>query len=279
MKGPALEMTPSLEVPVRPPELSGARLAQMRAHLLDEAQRDAQRRGRSRRGWSFASSQRRRALILVAAVLGAIYAVPAVAQQRWSWMLTPNATLKPVSQVVTVGKWQTRELLDPRAAGPAQTAPVFAGDVQWVVQAFVSKHRGLNENMLCLALTADSPRQADDLGGGGACGFPVHGLAPSKVPPERLHWVGFSLSIPGQVEKGAPKFLFGPAAANVRTVELEDNVAGQAIQVETHPIPAEVGVDARFWIVAVPPDKLVHTIVPRDEDGAALEHWHLPSAQ
>jgi hypothetical protein len=30
----------------------------------------------------------------------------------------------------------------------------------------------------------------------------------------------------------------------------------------------------------VPPiDQLVHTIVPRDEDGEALEHWRLPAAQ
>jgi hypothetical protein len=26
-------------------------------------------------------------------------------------------------------------------------------------------------------------------------------------------------------------------------------------------------------------DHLVHTIVPRDKDGHALEHWHLPIAQ
>jgi hypothetical protein len=218
-------------------------------------------------------------LVFVLVALAVIYSVPAVAQQRWSWMLAPNATLKPVSQVVTVGAWKTEELLDPRAAGPAQTAPVATGDVRWVVQAFMSRHRGLNEDMLCLWLSPDPSPPGADLGGSGACGFPVHGLAPRATDPDNLHWVGFSLSIPGQATTGVPKFLFGPAAAKVHTVELEDSVDGRAIRVPTHQIPDEVGLDARFWIVAIPPDQLVHTIVPRDENGKALERWRLPIAQ
>lgn len=163
-------------------------------------------------------------------------------------------------------------------AGQAQTAPFAIADVQWVVQAFMSRHRGLNEDMLCLALSPDPSPPGGDLGDGGACGFPVHGLAPRTINPDNLHWVGFSASIPGRVTTGVPKFLYGPAAANVHTVDLEGS-DGRAIRVPTHAIPDEIGLDARFWVVAIPPDQLVHTIVPRDEDGNALERWRLPTAQ
>jgi hypothetical protein len=219
------------------------------------------------------------ALAIGAVALAVIYSVPAVAQERWWWMSSPNSTLKPVSQVVTVGKWKTADLLDPRAAGPAQRATVVYGDVRWIVQAFMSKHRGLNVDMLCLALNPDPPRPANDLGGSGACGFPVHGLMPPGLKAEELHWVGFSASIPGRVESGTPKFMLGPAASNVRTVDLENVVDRRVIRVSTHEIPEEVGVDARFWIVAIPPDQLIHTIVPRDEEGNELERWRLPTAQ
>jgi hypothetical protein len=35
-------------------------------------------------------------------------------------------------------------------------------------------------------------------------------------------------------------------------------------------VPNGLGIRARFWIVVLPVDQLVHTIVPRDEDGKAL---------
>jgi hypothetical protein len=272
-------MNASMETPVQPPELSAERLAQMRTHLLDEVERDARQRKRRARPGSLAVGRRRRVLVLVAAVLAVTYAVPAVAQEQWWWMGSPNATVKPVSQVVTVGKWRTEELMDPRVVRPAQTAPVIAGDVRWVVQAFMSKHRGLNEDMLCLALSPDRSPPGADLGGGGACGFPVHGLAPRSTDPDDLHWVGYSATIPGRATIGTPKFVYGLAAAKVHTVELEDSVDGVVIRVPTHAIPDKVGLDARFWIVAIPPDQLIHTIVPRDEDGDALERWQLPTAQ
>jgi hypothetical protein len=271
-------MNASLETPVQPPELSNERLAQMRVHLLNEVDRDA-RSERGARLPSLLMGRRRRVLVVVAAAVSVIYAVPAVAQEQWWWMGSPNATVKPVSQVVTVGKWKTEELLDPRVVRPAQTAPVTTGDVRWVVQAFVSKHRGLNEDMLCLALSPDRSPPGADLGAGGACGFPVHGLAPRATDPDDLHWVGFSATIPGRPTTGVPKIVYGPAAANVHTVELQDSVGGRSIRVPTHAIPDEVGVDARFWIVAVPPEQLVHTLVPRDEDGDVLERWRLPTAQ
>lgn len=271
-------METTLDNPVQPPELGSQRLAQMRAHLLDEVDRDARKRERRARLRLLATARRRRTLVVVAAALAVIYSMPAVAQERW-WWFSPDSTLQPVSQVVTVGNWKTEELLDPRAVSPAQTAPIVTGDVRWIVQAFVSRHRGLNKEMFCLVLSRDRPSPDTGLGGGGACGFPVHGLLPLTTPPERLHWVGYTASIPGLVASGTPKIMFGPAAPNVRTVDLENILDRRVIRVPTHQIPDEVGLDARFWIVVIPPDQLVHTIVPRDENGKALERWRLPTAQ
>jgi hypothetical protein len=274
-------METTLENPVQPPELSEERLAQMRAHLLDELERDVRKRERRARPRLLAMAPRRRALVVVAVALAVIYSVPAVAQERWWWMNSPNSSLKPVSQVVTVGEWKTGELRDPRAVGPAQTAPVVAGDERWIVQAFKMKHQGLNWDMLCLAISPDPPRPATDATGRRTlgCGFPVHGLVPPRIEAEELHWVGFNVSIPGTVASGTPKFMFGPAAPSVRTVELENIVDRRVIRVATHPIPDEVGVDARFWMVILPVDQLVHNIVPRDENGETLERWRLPTAQ
>jgi hypothetical protein len=272
-------MSAFVEAPVQPPDLSEQRFEQMRAHVLDEVARARRAHARLARVRSLIMGRRPRTLVAVAAALAVLSSVPAVAQERWWWMdLPPNATLKPVSQVVVVGRWKAEELLDPRA-GPAQTAPVVTGDVRWVVEAFMSRHRGLNEDMLCLRLSPDPPRPANDLGAGGACGFPVHGLLPPGLEVEELHWVGYTAGIPGRVSEGTPTFMLGPAAPNVQTVELENDVDRRVIRVPTHPIPREVGVDARFWIAVMPVDQLVHTIVPRDENGEALERWRLPTAQ
>jgi hypothetical protein len=127
-------------------------------------------------------------------------------------------------------------------------------------------------------VSAEPPRPKEESLGIG-CGFPVHGIAPAEVPAEKLHWVGFVAGVPGKLTSTAPKFMFGPAAANVRTVDLENIVDRRVIRVATHRVPHEIGVRARFWIVVIPVDQLVHTIVPRDENGKALERWRLPTAQ
>jgi hypothetical protein len=266
-------MNASVEIPVQPPQLSDERLAQMRVHLLDEVERDARKRERRAHLRSRAIGRRRGVLIVVAATLAVMYSVPAVAQERWWWVTSPDDPARPATQVVSIGPWSVKELFftDPDAE-TAPTVSVRTGGTRWAVQAYVSK-----EQSLCVGISPD-PVPADG-GAGMGCGWPVRGLAPPHTRPEDLHWVGFVAGIPGKVTATSPKFLFGPAAPNVHTVDLENNNEGRTIRVRTQPLPDSLGVDARFWIVVVPPDELVHTIVPREADGSALEHWRLPIAQ
>lgn len=266
-------MNVSLETPVRAPELSAVRLSQMRTHLLDEVDRDARRRERRARLRSRAIGRRRGVLVVVAAALAVTYSVPAVAQESWWWVNSPNDPARPVSQVVSIGPWTIKELLisDPNAT-TAPTASVRSGGARWAVQAYLD-----GAQSLCLGISPEPV--TDDVGGAVSCGFPVRGLAPPDTPPGQLHWVGYVAGIPGKVTATSPKFMFGPAAPNVHSVDLENNNEGRAMRVRTLPVPEGLGVKARFWIVVVPPDELVHTIVPRDEDGEALERWRLPMAQ
>jgi hypothetical protein len=92
------------------------------------------------------------------------------------------------------------------------------------------------------------------------------------------HWVGFGTAIAGKVQNAETKIHVGPAAENVRSVDLE-NDDGRVIRVPTIAAPKDLGVPARFWIAVLPVEHLVHTLVPRDNHGKALEHWHLPIAQ
>ena len=266
-------MNASLETPVQPPELSNERLEQMRAHLLDEVDRGARQRERRARLGSLAMGRRRGVLVVVAAALAVVYSVPAVAQESWWWVSGPDDPARPVTQVVSVGPWSVKELMITSGdVAAAQTTSVTSLGTRVAVQAYVSK-----EHSLCMGIGRDPlPR---DGGWGIGCGFPVRGLAPPNTSPEQIHWVGFVAGIPGRVTARSPKFLFGPAAGNVYSVDLENDIEGRAIRVPTHPLPDSLGVDARFWIVVLPPNELVHTIVPREADGSALEHWHLPMAQ
>jgi hypothetical protein len=267
-------MDASLESPVRPPGLSDERLAQMRAHLLDEVDRDARKRERRAHLRSRARGRRRAVLVVVAAALAVAYSVPAVAQESWWWVTSPDDPARPATQVVSIGPWSVKELLitDPNAK-TAPTASVTTGGGRWAVQAYVSKEQGLCLGHFREPLTRDAE-------GGIGCGFPVRGrgLAPPGIPSEKLHWVGYVAGIPGKVTATSPKFVFGPAAPNVHSVDLENNYEGRTIRVRTQPLPDSLGVDARFWIVVLAPHELVHTIVPRDKDGSALEHWRLPMA-
>ena len=266
-------MDASLENPVQPPELSEERLAEMRAHLLDETDRDVRKREFRTALRSLVMERRRRTLVVVAAALAAIYTVPAVAQERWWWVTSPDDPAQPVTQVIRMGPWKTEDLLIDPGDATVPSRSVATGNDRWILQAYVSK-----ESSLCVGISPDPPRRANE-GAGIGCGFPVRGLAPPEIPSEKLHWVGFIAAMPGPVTGTSPRFLFGPAAPNVYTVDLENNNDGRAIRVRTHALPDSLGVDARFWIVVIPPGELVHTIVPREASGSALEHWRLPVAQ
>lgn len=211
-------------------------------------------------------------LVVIALALAVLYSVSAVAQERWWWVTSPNDPARPVTQVVSVGPWSIKELMITSGdVAAAPTTSVTTLGTRVAVQAYVSK-----EHSLCVGIGPDPmPR---DGGWGIGCGFPVRGLAPPGVSSEKLHWVGYVAGIPGKVTATSPKFVFGPAAPNVHSVDLENPYEGRTIRVRTQPLPDSLGVDARFWIVVLAPHELVHTIVPRDEDGSALEHWRLTMA-
>jgi hypothetical protein len=263
----------TLETPVQPPELSDGRLDQMRTHLLDEIKRDARRRERGTRLRSRATGQRR-LLAVVGVALAAIYTLPAVAEDRALWWIDgADDGAQPLSQVVTLARWTSEQLMIGPEQLSAPTARVGAGGGHWIMQAFVSKDHGL-----CIAMSPDPTRPSND-GASLSCGFPVHGLGSAGAPSDEVHWVGFRAGIPGKVTSRAAKFMYGPAAESVRHVDLENNDSGRVIRVATLPAPEGLGVRARFWFAVLRADDLVHTIVPRDEEGAALEHWRLPTAQ
>jgi hypothetical protein len=261
-------MNTTLENPAQVPELGDRRLEQMRLILLEELE-SVERRGERR---TRAMGRRGRVLIAAAALVAAIYTVPAVAEERWWWVSSPDDPLYPVTQVFTVGRWTTEQLMIPSGEGSVPTARVTAGDEHWTVQAYASEESGL-----CMGISPDPPRPANE-GAGIGCGFPVEGLAPQGTKAE-LHHVGYVAGTPGRVASTSPKFLFGPATPDVRHVDLENANNGRVIRVETHALPEEVGVDARFWIVVLAQNDLIHNIVPRGESGDALERWRLPIAQ
>jgi hypothetical protein len=51
------------------------------------------------------------------------------------------------------------------------------------------------------------------------------------------------------------------------------------MSVPTSAVPSELPVRVRWWVAAQRLDQLVHTVVPRDQDGKPLEHWRLEIAQ
>jgi hypothetical protein len=261
-----------LDNPVKPPTLGEARLAQMRTQLLAEVERDKAERAR-RQEARLRPNRRRRLLVIVAAALAVFYAVPAVAQERWWWVSSPNDSMQPTTQVLTVGRWTSRELKIHPEEGGVPSARFDAVGGHWLLQAFINQ-RG----MLCVGVMPDPPKLANDVGGFIACGHPIHGVGPAATAERNRHWVGFGTAIPGKVESAKARFMFGPSAANVREVDLA-NEDGRVIRVPTMAAPEGLGVPARFWIAVVPMEQLVHTLVPRDEDGKALEHWRLPVAQ
>jgi hypothetical protein len=263
-------MDTTLDNPVQPPELSDERLTQMRGHLLDEIERETRKRSRRARGWSRAAG-RRRMLVALAAVVAAIYSVPAVAEESWWWANSGDSSMQPVTQVLTVGRWTSQDLMIHPEEGAVPSAGFDAAGGHWLLQAFIN-HQG----HLCVGVSPDPPRVANE-DAFIACGHPVHGISSATTSAD-LHWVGFGTAVPGRVEDANARFVFGPAAANVREVDLE-NEDGRVLRVSTMAAPEGLGVPARFWIAVVPMEQLVHTLVPRDAEGNELEHWRLPIAQ
>jgi hypothetical protein len=261
-----------------------------------DAVRRAGRLGRHR-SYTLGKLGPRRALVLVAAVLVGIYAVTAVAADRRPrvvyWLFDRSSETYPLTQVPTVGKWTPTKRAgldfvrtDKGYVPKGSIVPVLHGTVagqRFEMQVFMRKE-GSRKLLNVGFHPGETPPPyhgtnipAFSFVTGGA---PVHGL--SDADEEQLHWVSSGLSIPGPIESSGggtgPKYHWGLAAANVRQVDLE-NDDGRVVRVPTFPGPRDLEVRVRVWIAVLRLDHLVHTIVPRDEEGKALEHWQLPIAQ
>jgi hypothetical protein len=245
---------------------------------------------------------RRRVLALAALVLAAAFAISALAADRPHrivyWLFDRSPETFPQVQVPTLGRWheekragfgpliETDHGLEPRV----MTVPVLEGEVaghRFEMEAFLSDL--MNPNRPPDFVVGFSPGGPSKpyygtnvpASGSGGWGFPVYGL-PRAFPERDLHWVGWSVYIAGPIEPSGggtgPKYLSGPAAANVRRVDLVSG-DGSVVSVPTFPGPSSLGVPVRLWVAVLRLDHLVQTIVPRDANGKALEHWRLDPAQ
>jgi hypothetical protein len=238
-------------------------------------------------------------VLVFAALAAAAFALSAVAADQPHrvvyWLFDRSHETYPRTQVPTLGRWheekraglqlhQTDHGLQPDVV----TVSVLDGEVaghRFEIQAFLTRifhpewppelFVGFNPG------GTPPPYHGTDIPAvaGGGVGFPVLGI-PGATGRE-LHWAGWSFLVPGPIESGGgtgPKYLFGPAAANVQRVELR-GADGSVVSVPTFPGPSSLGVPVRLWVAVLRLDQLVQTIVPRDEDGKELERWHLPTAE
>ena len=247
---------------------------------------DALRRARvvgRRLPGAFDKRGRRRVLVLVAAALACLFAMSAVAAQNSGrvpyWLMGPNPDERAVggTQPTTVGVWTRapRVLPDPRSG--SRRVPTIhgrTGATGWVFQAFILSpdEIGTRERVLSLGIGPVSRRPANE--GAFEAYFRPGWMMRNETDD---HLVVFATAIPGKVGDG-PKYLYGAAAPDVRQVDLESTDA-PTVSVRTFAGPEGLGVPARFWVAVLPLGHLVHTLVPRDADGDALEHWRLEHAQ
>jgi hypothetical protein len=236
-----------------------------------------------------------RVLVLVALALAVIYVVSAVAADKPRpgivyWLFDRSDETYPVEQVPTLGEWvykkratfdsiQTKKGLIPEV----RAVPVIQGTVarhRFEMQAFFKQY-------LRVGFSAGGPAEkyygtgVPSLGAVNSGFLPVYGLE-KPLKGEEFHWISFVRYVPGPIRKGGgtgPKWLFGVAHANVSRVDLEDENNGTVVSVPTFAGPSDQGVQVQLWIAVLRLDHLVHTVVPRDKEGDALEHWRLPIAQ
>jgi hypothetical protein len=260
----------------------------------------------------------RRVLVLVAAVLAVIYAVAAVAASSPRvgpayWLFDRSGEMYPVNQVPTVGEWVVRKRgtlgavqTDEGSVSEVKAVPVLQGSVaghRFEMSALIDENgravgpmamRSPGSTVLSFGFSGGGPAEPSygtnvpSVGSGGFGAAAVHGL-PQLVPPwaeppeaDDLHWVSLTLSIPQGFEASGggtgPKWLFGVANPRVTRVDLENENDGTVVSVPTFPGPDQSPVRLQLWVAVLRLDQLVHTVVPRDKDGEALEHWHLSTA-
>jgi hypothetical protein len=236
----------------------------------------------------------RRLVALAAVVLLAIFAVSAVASERPRrpvyWLFDRSDETYPTIQLPTRAEWRLREragrnfVRTKKGFVPkVERVPVLEGSVaghRWEMLAFLDE-RGLLNVGLNPGGTPP-PYHGTDVPafiGGASAGWHVRWIAGGTDAEDHAAW--WSTYIPERISDGGvtgPKWHFGPAAPNVTHVDLE-NDDGSVVRVRTFPGPPNLGAPTRLWVAVLRLDHLVHTIVPRDKDGNALEHWHLEIAQ
>jgi hypothetical protein len=246
----------------------------------------------------------RRAVVLAAVALTVIYAVAAAASDRHLgvvyWLFDRSSQTYPILQEPQLGEWtyakrasygyaQTDKGLVPTPSPDPQiwSVPVIQGEVvgqRFEMEAIFRRQTGSGSDLM-VGLSPGGPAKpahGTDVPGLGSAagGFPVHGLyEPNEAD---IHWVGSTLYVPGPIEASGggsgPKYFYGPAAADVRRVDLEGD-HGLVVSAPTFAGPSDLGVNMRVWVAVLRLDQLVHTVVPRDENGHALERWHLQEAQ
>lgn len=237
----------------------------------------------------------RRVLVLVAVALAVVYAVSALAAESPRagfvyWLFDRSGKTYPVEQVPALGGWEYREratfesVLTKKGRVPeVRAVPVLQGTISghhFEMSAFFKQY-------LHVGFSAGGPADkyygtnAPSLGSVNSGSLPVYGLE-QPLKGEKFHWVSLTVHVPGPIREGSgtgPKWLFGAANPNVSRVDLENENDGTVASVPTFAAPQQLPVRVRLWIAVLRLDHLVHTIVPRDKEGKALEHWRLPIAQ
>lgn len=221
-----------------------------------------------------------RAIAVAAAALVCLSAAVAIAASSRDWWFFHTPAVQPLSQPVVVasssaGQSRLARMSGRRWESGGNLSGTSAG-MPWEFTAFTAKHDGGGRE-LCYGVTPNPPNPKGE-GAALGCGPTVYpGPGHSDDPSYDTHWLARLVQIPGETETATVKFISGPTAPNVARVDLIVR-DGRPISVPTIPAPKGLDLPLRFYVAVLPAHELIHTLVPRDANGNALEHWELPEA-
>jgi hypothetical protein len=230
------QMSPDNVAVPEPPELSPRRLADRRAHLLEEITS-----GRSLDGWRRVRN-----------------AFPGDRGNRWLLAAAILALVGGAGTAVAVGvnlvrqeesfyeKWIARDPHSPNLQG---SFVEVVGSSDWALIAWRS------DQGICLDLATPGHSAS-------SCGFPVVGAPPDRTQPgadEPKHMVAY---LAGRAEPGDLWDLAGVAAETVARVEIE-MADGRTLAAPMYDAPAELGTRLRFFIQRIEVDE--SSLVPPGE--------------
>jgi hypothetical protein len=283
------------------------------ANTVEPDWQDALRRA-GYRGRRFPRSgrpvRRGRLLVLVAAALAVIYVVSAVAADRRPFGLVHQLVDRSdetyaVEQVPELEGWIRRRraidepvMTEKGTMRAVREVPTIQGAIaanRFELSAFVSDFRSNFLGRLRVGFSPGGPAEncpptscASDAKvpylGSGIARLNIYGLG-EELGLKPLRWVSIAATVGGTLEKtnagyvgDGPKWFFGVANEKVARVELENTNDGTVVSVPTFAPPNEFPIRVRLWVAAVRLDQLVHVVVPRDQDGEALERWEMNAA-